>query len=50
MTQTLILAYFRWGGKEGGGYDSQSLWMVEDKSYENSNPYGVFIGFISGLK
>ena len=24
MTQTLILAHFRWARKDGGGYDSQS--------------------------
>ena len=49
MTQTLILAHFWWGGKNGGGYGSLSLWIVEDKSYD-PNPYGVFIGFLSGLK
>ena len=50
MTRTLILAHFRWGGKEGGGYDSLSLWMMEDKTYGNLNPYEEFIGFLSGLK
>ena len=34
----LFLAHFRWGGEEGGGYNSLSLWMVEDKSYGNCNP------------
>ena len=38
MTQTLILAHFWWGEKEGRGYGSQSLWMVEDNSYGNPNP------------
>ena len=36
MTQTLILAHFWWGEKEGRGYES--LWMVEDNSYGNPNP------------
>ena len=35
---TLFLAHLRWGGKEGGDYDSLSFWMVNDKSYGNPNP------------
>ena len=38
MTRTLILAHFRWGGKDGGGHDSLSIWMVKDKNYGNPNP------------
>ena len=38
ITRPLILAHFEWGGNEGEGYDSLSLWMVEDKSYGNPNP------------
>ena len=34
----------------GEDYGSLSLWMVEDKNYGNPNPYGVFIGFLTGLK
>ena len=34
----LFLVHFRWGGEEGGVYNSLSLWMVEDKSYRNPNP------------
>ena len=38
MPQTLILAHFQWRGRLGGGYGSQYLWMVDDKSYGNPNP------------
>ena len=38
------------GGEEGGDNGSLFLWMVEDKSYGNSNPNGVFTGFLCGLK
>ena len=38
MTRTLILTHFRLGGKWGGGYNSLSLWISEDKRYRNPNP------------
>ena len=34
MTQTLIKVHFWCGGKEGGGYGSLPLWIVEDKAME----------------
>ena len=47
---TLFLAHFDWGGKEGGGYESLSLWMVEDKRLWKPNLYGVFIKFRTRLR
>ena len=47
---TLFLAHFDWGGKEGGGYESLSLWMVEDKRLWKLNPYEVFIKFRTRLR
>ena len=47
---TMFLAHFEWGGKEGGGYDSLSFWMVEDKRLWKPNPYGVFIKFRTRLR